>query len=134
MSAHVLPHGPVDRDVFADRIGDLARDRAQSLVAENIDRAVVGLKRVIGLQLLIGIPDRRVLVRGIFQLDNPEVQTIDDDDHIWAPVMFGLDDGELIDRKPVIGVWVLEVNNFDVAIGQTRNLAFLFSVPSPTGS
>src|SRR6266498_2276363 len=43
LRVHVLAHGPIDRDVFADRVGDFARDCAQGFVAENLYRAVVSL-------------------------------------------------------------------------------------------
>ena len=112
--------------IFSER---LARDRAPRLEplparAERTDarldsvrnqqRLVVSEQRLnlglVGLQLLIGIPDRRVLVRRILQLHNTEWKPVDEDDHIRSPVVFVFDDGELIDGEPVVVVWILEID------------------------
>ena len=47
VGADVLAQGPVDGDVAAHGVDQFAGDVAQGLVAEDLDRAVVGLQRVV---------------------------------------------------------------------------------------
>ena len=56
VGAHVLPHGPVNRDVALDGPHQLPRDVTQRLVAQHLHRAVVGLQRVVEGQLVIRQP------------------------------------------------------------------------------
>ena len=89
----------------ADARLDSVRNQQRLVVSEQ--RLNLGL---VGLQLLIGIPDRRVLVRGILQLDNTERKAVDEDDDIRPPVVFVFDDGELIDGEPVVVVRIIEID------------------------
>ena len=77
--------------------------------------------------------DRCIFIGRILQLHNAERKTIHEDKDIRPPIVFVFDDGELIDGEPVIRVWILEINNFDRAIGQTRTLTLRFAAPSPRG-
>jgi hypothetical protein len=83
--------------------------------------------------LLVSIPDRCIFVRRVFQLDNSKRQAIDEDDDIRPAFVLVLDNSVLIDREPVIRVWVVEVNDFHYAVNQTRTLTLRFAMPSPTG-
>jgi len=47
LRAHVLSQRPVDRNMVSYRRNQLAGDRPQGLVAQYLDRAVVGLQRVV---------------------------------------------------------------------------------------
>ena len=51
--AHVLSQGPVDGDVAANRLDELAGDVAQGLVAEDLDGAVVDAEGVLERQLVV---------------------------------------------------------------------------------
>jgi hypothetical protein len=50
----VVANRPVDRDVLANRLDELPRDRAQRVVTEDLDRAVVGFQRVVERELIVG--------------------------------------------------------------------------------
>ena len=45
--AHVLPQGPIYRDVAADGIDQFARDVTQRIVSQHLHRAVVCSQRVV---------------------------------------------------------------------------------------
>ena len=81
--------------------------------------------RLVGLQLLEGRPDRRVLVRRVLQLEERQRQTVDERRHIRAACVAVLGDGELIDGKPVVVVRVVEVKDLRL---RSRNAALGVSV------
>ena len=75
--------------------------------------------RLVGLKLLEGRPDGRVLVGGVLQLDDPERQAVDEQHDVGAPFVLVLDDGELVDRKPVVAVRFAEVEHADLSAVNT---------------
>ena len=58
LGADVLPQRPVDGDVAPHGVDHLAGDVPEGLVAQDLDRAVVRLERVVEGQLVIGEPER----------------------------------------------------------------------------
>ncbi len=56
----------------------------------------------VGLALVPGAAQGGVLGAGVLQLQQAERDAVDEDDDIRAPVPAGLDDGELVDREPVV--------------------------------
>ena len=66
---------------------------------------------LVGLKLLPGAPDGRVLVRHVLQLDHALWQSIDKQHHVGPALMPVLDDGELVDRKPIVGLRSIEVDH-----------------------
>ncbi len=46
------------------------------------------------------------LVGGVLQLDDDERQAVDEEDDVRTPVRPALDDGELVDGQPVVGVGI----------------------------
>ena len=69
---------------------------------------------LVGLQLVERAVDGRVFVAGVFQLDDGERQSIDEDHNVRAAVGFLLDDGELVHRQPVVGVGIVEIDQPDL--------------------
>jgi hypothetical protein len=74
------------------------------------------------LELCVGAPDRRLLIGGVFQFDQSQWQTVDEDNHIGSAVVLRLDHRELIDHEPVVRVHVDKIDQsslvpFDRAIG-----------------
>ena len=63
---HVFAHCPVDRDVFPDRYDQLAGYGAEYLVAQNLDRAVVRLQRVVEGELGLGTVDEDDLCKAMY--------------------------------------------------------------------
>ena len=51
---HVVPHRPVDGHVLPHGVGELAGDVFERRLAEDLDRAVVRLQRVIERHLVVG--------------------------------------------------------------------------------
>ena len=80
--------------------------------------------RLVGLELMERPVDGRVLVAGVLQLDHGERQAVDEDHDVGPPVGVVLDHRELVDREPVVGVRVVEVD-------QPRLLAADGSVGAP---
>ena len=66
---------------------------------------------LVGLELLPGVVDGRVLVRRVLQLDDPEGQAVQEQDDVGAVGVLVLGDGELVDREPVVGRGPLEVDD-----------------------
>ncbi|GIX33052.1 MAG: hypothetical protein KatS3mg125_1008 [Lysobacterales bacterium] len=82
-------------------------------------RADLGLIR---LKLMVRGPDRRVLVRRVFQLQHRERQTVDEQHHVGPPLVLVLDHRELVDREPIVGGRIVEVDRArlraaDAAVG-----------------
>ena len=65
----------------------------------------------VGLELVPGGPDGGVLVGRVFELDDGEGQTVEEEDDVGAARVFVFADAELVDREPVIGVRVLEIDD-----------------------
>ena len=66
--------------------------------------------RLVGLQLVERAVERRVLVAGVLEFDDAERQAVDEDHHVRPAVRLVLDDGELVDRQPVVGIGIVEVD------------------------
>lgn len=77
--------------------------------------AVVGEQRgdfrLVRLQLVVGGPDGRALVRGVLEFEDGERQAVDEDDDVRAAGALVLDDGELVDHQPVVVRRVAEVDD-----------------------
>ena len=61
-----------------------------------------GISRLVGLELLEGRPDRGVLVGRVLQLDHRQRQAVDEQHDVRPAGVLVLDDGELVDREPVV--------------------------------
>ena len=57
---------------------------------------------------------RGVFVAGVFQLDHAERQAVDEDHDVRPPVGLVLDHRELVDRQPVIGGGIVEIDQADL--------------------
>ena len=113
------------------RVGQgLARDRAPRLEpfppggqgadagvepVRHHERGVEGEQRgdfgLVGLQLLPGGPDGRLFVGRILQLDDRQRQAVDEQHHVGAALAPVLDDGELVDRQPIVVGGVVKVDD-----------------------
>ena len=71
--------------------------------------------RLVGLKLPEGRPDGCVLVGGVLQLDDAERQAVDEQHDIGPPFVLVLDDGELVDREPVVAGRVVEVEHANLS-------------------
>ena len=82
---------------------------------------VVGEQRgdllLVGLKLVEGALDGGVLVGRVLEFDDAERQAVDEDDHVGPAVVLVLDDGELVDRQPVVVGGVVEVHQPDLVAG-----------------
>ena len=81
-----------------------------------------GNLRLVGLELRVGAPDRRVLIRRVLQLDQAQRQPVDEDHDVRPPVVLPLDHRELVHRQPVVRPHVAEIHQphmiaRDAAIG-----------------
>lgn len=76
---------------------------------------------LVGLNLPMGIPDVGILVGRVLQLDEPKRQAVDKDDDIGAPVT-ALMDRELIDRKSVVVLGILEIDQPDMSAADATSL------------
>jgi hypothetical protein len=90
-------------------------DRADPGLAVGDDQErVVGEQRrdllLVGLELLVGVGQRRVLIPRVLELDHHQRQAVHHDDHVGAPVVVALDDRELVDRHPVVLLGVVVVD------------------------
>jgi hypothetical protein len=77
----------------------------------------------VGLELLEGRPDRGILVRRVFELYDRQRQAVDEEHDVRSAAMLVLRHGELVDRQPVVGGRVLEVQHprlgaADLAVGR----------------
>jgi hypothetical protein len=67
--------------------------------------------RLVGLELVEGAPEGRVLVRGVLEFEEHQGQAVDEQHHVGTAGVLGLAHGELVDREPVVGVGLVEVEN-----------------------
>ena len=65
---------------------------------------------LVGLELVEGAAERRVLVARALELDHPEGEAVHEHHHVRAPVVLVLDHRELVDREPVVVVRVVEID------------------------
>ena len=65
---------------------------------------------LVGLQLVDGAPDRRLLVGRILELEDGQRQSVDEHDQVGPPVLTAFDHGELVTHHPVVGVRVVEID------------------------
>lgn len=110
------------------RSGVLAIDRAPDLepllvrrhgtharlqaIAHHQRRVVMqqrGNLRLVGLQLRVGAPDRRVLIGRVLQLDQAQRQPVDENHDVRPPVVLPLDHCELLQRQPVVRTHLAEI-------------------------
>ena len=79
------------------------------------ERDVEGEQRgdfgLVGLQLLPGGPDGGLFIDRVLQLDDRQRQPVDEQHHVGAALVPVLDDGELVDRQPVVVGRVVEVDD-----------------------
>ena len=97
-----LPPGGEGTDARLDPVGDDERR------VHGEERRQLGL---VGLELLPGGPDGRVLVCRVLELDQPERKPVDEQHDIRAPLVLVLDHGDLIDREPVVAGWGVEIHD-----------------------
>ena len=67
--------------------------------------------RLIGLQLLMGTPDRGVLVGRVLQFDHRQGQAVHEQHHVWPAGVLALGHGKLIDRQPVVVAGLGEIDH-----------------------
>ena len=72
------------------------------------ERRQLGL---VGLELLPRRPDGGVLVDRVLELDDGQRQAVDEQHDIGAAGVLVLRDGELVDRQPVVGGGIVEVDD-----------------------
>ena len=97
-----LPAGGQRADPRLDPVGDHEGG------VHGEQRRKLGL---VGPELLPRAPDSRVLVRRVLELDHPERQAVYEQHYIRAALVLVLDDGELVDRQPVVVGRVVEIDN-----------------------
>ena len=95
-------------------------------------RRVVGEQRrdevLIIFELLDGIPHCRVLVGRVFQLDDAERQPVDEDHDVGAAALLPFDDGELIDRQPVVLLGPVEIDDLRLGAGNRPVRSGVFDI------
>src|SRR2546428_34774 len=89
----------------------------------DVGREERGNLRLVGLELLEGGPDRGVLVGRVLQLDHRQRQTVHEEDDVRAAGVLPLGDGELVDRQPVVVVWLVEVDRPRLRTGDRAIIA-----------
>ena len=67
--------------------------------------------RLVGLELPVRRPDRRLLVRRVLELDHRQRQPVDEDHDVGPPLVLPLDHRELIDRQPIVVPRLVEVDH-----------------------
>ena len=72
----------------------------------------------IGLDLLPGRPHRGLLVRRVLELDQTQWNAVNEQNDIRPSFVLPFDDGELVDRQPVVVCWVLVVEDGDLGSAQ----------------
>ena len=72
----------------------------------------------VGLDLLPGRPHRGLLVRRVLELDQAQWKAVDEQHDVRPPLVLVLDDGELVDRQPVVVGGVLVVEDGDLGSAQ----------------
>jgi hypothetical protein len=84
-------------------------------------RRVTGEQRrdqsLVIFELLDGLPHRRTLVGRVLQLDNAERQPVDENHDVGTAALLPLDDGELIDRQPVVLLGPFEIDDLRLGAG-----------------
>ena len=75
--------------------------------------------RLVGLKLLVRGPDRRVFVGRVIQLDDGERQAVHEQHDVGPSFVLVLDDGELVDRQPVVPRWFAEVEHAHLSAADT---------------
>ena len=78
--------------------------------------------RLVGLELLPGRPDSSLLICWILDLDQTERQAVDEQHDIRPTFVLALDNGELVDRQPVVVGRVLEVDAEDLCSARITSL------------
>jgi len=69
---------------------------------------------LVGLQLVEGGPEGGVLVGGVLELDDGDGQPVDENDDIRAAVVvFGTDDGELVEDEPIVIFRIFKIDGMD---------------------
>jgi hypothetical protein len=71
--------------------------------------------RLVGAELLVGSPDRRILIGGILQLDEAKRQAVHEHDDIRPTVVLAFDDRVLVQRQPVVRAGIVEIHQTHVA-------------------
>ena len=59
-------------------------------------------------------PDGGVFIGRILEFDDAKGEPVDEQDNVRAPLVAVLDDGELVDREPVVGRRVVEVDHLSL--------------------
>ena len=72
---------------------------------------------LVGLELVESLFGRGLGVARVLQLDDGQRQTIDEHDHVGSPVRLALHHRELIDRQPVVGFRIIEVDEPGLVAG-----------------
>ena len=101
------------------RIGGQRADAGFQTVRDNqrlVEGEQAGDLPLVGLKLIEGAADRRLLVRRVLELNHAKRQAVDEDYDIGAAVVLTLDDGELVDRQPVVVVGMGEVDRPDLVV------------------
>ena len=65
---------------------------------------------LVGLELIEGPFEGGILVAGVLQFDHSQGQAIDKQHHVGASVVAVFDHRVLVHRQPVIGVYIVEID------------------------
>ena len=65
---------------------------------------------LVGLELVEGPFESGVLIAGVLQLNHSQGQAVDEQHHVRASIVAVLDHRVLVDCQPVVGIYVLEVD------------------------
>ena len=80
----------------------------------------------VGLQLVEGAPEGRVLVGGVLEFDHRQRKPVDEQHHIGATLVFVLDNRELIHREEVVVGGGVEVDHPDDVAAERAIGALIF--------
>jgi hypothetical protein len=76
-----------------------------------------GKFRLVGLELVERAPEGRVLVRGVLEFEEHKRQAVHEQHHVRTAGVLGLGNRELVDREPVVGVGLAEVEDPHLSSG-----------------
>jgi hypothetical protein len=61
--------------------------------------------------LTVGAKDGGLFVRRVLELEQPDREAVDEDHEVRPALPSVLLDGELVDGEPVVGIWIVKVDD-----------------------
>jgi hypothetical protein len=95
----------------------MKRSQAVARDEELVGGEQAGDLLLVRLQLVEGVLGRGLGVARVLELDDGQREAVDEHDHIGTAVRLALDHGELVDRQPVVGLGVVEVDEPSLVAG-----------------